>query len=153
MGIVLPLVLAEGFVVLASEVTLMRLLMPYVGSGIDVTAILITAILLPMAYGYAYAGTLGHASNEQVVARRLCYNFFMAQAILLVGLSYLKVDLFFHLCGVIGLVNHWILTAIYAVLFVVYPVFLLAQTLPLVTAYFKEVGARQLTGQLLFFST
>ena len=44
MSMLLAIVIAEGFVILSIEVSIIRLLMPYLGSGVEVTSILITAI-------------------------------------------------------------------------------------------------------------
>ena len=41
----------------------------------------------------------------------------------------------------------------YALIFIIYPVFLLAQTLPLVSCYFKDMALQAATGRLLFLST
>src|ERR1700761_6458590 len=45
----------EGYLVLATELLAIRELIPFVGSGVEVVSIVISAILLPLAWGY-YAG-------------------------------------------------------------------------------------------------
>ena len=81
MSALLAIIIAEGFVVLSVEVTIIRLLMPYVGSGIEVTSILITAILLPMAYGYAYSGRFTKNNMVEAVRVKLQKNFLIIRLI------------------------------------------------------------------------
>ena len=147
------IILAEGFTILAIEVSIMRLLMPYVGSGIEVTSILITAILLPMAYGYDYAGKHIHNMSLEHVRKKLQTNFFIATAFMVFALSYHVVDAFYLLMSCLNIHNHLIITSLYAAIFVAYPIFLLAQKLPLISSYFKGMAVQAITGRLLFLST
>ena len=152
MGIVLWLiVIAEGFAVLSVEVSVIRLLMPYVGSGVEVTSILITAVLLPLAYGYAHGGRF--KGDEEAVRLKLKSNFFNALLILAFGLSFWIIEVFYAQLMALGITNHLWVTTLYAGLFLIYPVFLLAQTLPLMGHYCKDMAVNEATGRLLFVST
>lgn len=153
MGFLWGVILAEGFTILAIEVSVIRLLMPYVGSGIEVTSILITAVLLPMAYGYDYAGRYAQDRKLEQVREKLKTNFFIATAFMVFALSYLVVDVFYQFMIFLGIQNHLLITALYAAGLVVYPIFLLAQTLPLMSCYFKDMAIQAVTGRLLFLST
>ncbi|MGB0719626.1 MAG: fused MFS/spermidine synthase, partial [Bdellovibrionales bacterium] len=52
-----------------------------------------------------------------------------------------------------GLENRLILATIYALTFIVTPVYLLGQTIPLVSNYFSKQKLAKITGKILFFST
>jgi spermidine synthase len=153
MGYLWSIVAAEGFVILAIEVSIIRLLMPYVGSGIEVTSILITAVLLPMAFGYDYAGRFAQGKPLEDIREKLKNNFFIATAFMVFALSYLVVDAFYHFSVAVGITNHLLIATAYALVLVVYPIFLLAQTLPLMSCYFKDMPVQAVTGRLLFLST
>ncbi len=153
MNSLLAVVIAEGFVILSVEVSIIRLLMPYVGSGIEATSILITAILLPMAYGYAYGGKFLQENMTESVRKKLQHNFFVSLCFLTLALSYIVVDIFYQLMLNIGITQHLVITTLYSLLFITWPIFLLAQTLPLISYYLSDLNAQQATGRLLFVST
>ena len=54
--ILLVAVALEGYVVLAVELLAIRQLTPYVGNATDTAAIVISAVLLPLAFGMRRAG-------------------------------------------------------------------------------------------------
>jgi len=150
-------ILLEGYVVLASELLAIRLLVPHVGSGVEVVSIVISGVLLPLAYGYYYGGkryhTLQPHKKNRSIRSWLLKNLASAMAILTLGLSFIFLELFFATLSALG-VKHFIAqTAIYTAIFIVYPVFLLAQTVPLISNYFKQTQLSRITGRMLFFST
>ena len=51
----------EGYAVLAVELIAIRQLTPYVGNATDTVAIVIAAVLLPLAFGYEAGGRAGFA--------------------------------------------------------------------------------------------
>ena len=57
--ILLVAVALEGYVVLAVELLAIRQLTPYVGNATDTVAIVIAAVLLPLAFGYEAGGRSG----------------------------------------------------------------------------------------------
>jgi len=58
-------ILLEGYVVLASELIAIRTLVPFVGSGTEVIAIVISAVLLPLAVGYHIGGQRFQAEKRK----------------------------------------------------------------------------------------
>lgn len=149
-------ILTEGYIVLSSELLAIRLSIPFVGSGTDTVSIIIAAVLLPLAFGY-YAG--GHFYPRRTfrsyknVRSKLVSNLLMAFAFLLPGLSHVFLDAFFKGLTAVVTTDLRLQTAIYASLFIATPVYLLGQTIPLVSNYFPEHMLPRTTGRILFFST
>lgn len=150
-------ILLEGYVVLACELLAIRLLIPHVGSGVEVVAIIISGVLLPLAYGYYCGGRRYHdavaTSASRSIRKWLLKNLISAMAILTFGLSFVFLELFFALLNDLGIKHFLLQTSIYTAVFLVYPVFLLAQTVPLISNYFKQAQLSRITGRMLFFST
>lgn len=149
-------IIIEGYVVLSSELLAMREVISYVGSGTDIASIIIAAVLMPMAFGYYAGGKFqpGFKNGKyKSVRAKLVRNILVAAAILLPGLSYVTIDAFFHALTSIGLHNRLLSVSIYATVFLVVPVFLLAQTIPLISNYFSRERLSLITGKMLLFST
>lgn len=152
-------ILLEGYVVLASELIAIRTLIPFVGSGTEVIAIVISAVLLPLAIGYHVGGQRfqreqSKRKNKVVSVRKiLLKNLLNAMIPLVFGLSYIVQELFFGLLTFIGITHHIPQAAVFCLVFLVYPVFLLAQTIPLLSNYFSSQHLSAITGKMLFFST
>lgn len=155
-------ILIEGYVVLTSELLAIRQVMPFVGSGIETTAIVIAGVLLPLAIGYHYGGDAwqrafadARATGRQSRSIRamLLRNIFVALLFLCFGLSYLFLDFFFAALRSAGIHHRLLQSALYAALFLVTPTFLLGQTVPLISNYFSRVKLSEITGKMLFFST
>ncbi len=149
-------IVIEGYVVLATEILAIRQIIPYVGSGTDIVSIIIAAVLMPLAVGY-YAGGLykpGKRNGRLITVRRkLVANILIASTILLPGLSYFTMQVFFMTLIQEGFGNRLLMTALYALVFIVTPVFLLGQTVPLVSNFFSRQKLSQITGKMLFCST
>ncbi len=143
------IIFLEGFVVLATELLAIRLLMPFVGNGTEVLAIIISAVLLPLAFGYNKGGS----QDDVPTRKRLNKNLVVSVWFLVFGLSYVIHEIFFALLNNIGIKNHIFQTTIFCLVFIVYPVFLLAQTVPLISNYFSKRKLSEITGRILFFST
>ena len=146
----------EGYVVLSAELLAIRLAVPYIGSGTDTISIIIAAVLMPLAVGYYAGGNFQRykaLSGAMTVRRKLLRNIFIAALFLLFGLSYLSVSYFFQALNQEGVTNRLINTALYAGIFLVTPVYLLAQTIPLVSHFFRKERLSFITGKMLFFST
>lgn len=141
-------ILTEGYILLSTELLAIRLSIPFVGSGTDTISIIIAAVLLPLAFGYYQGG-----QSKRAPRRKLASNFLIALAFLTAGLSYVVVDLFFTTVRNTGILDRRILTALYAALFIAAPVFLLGQTIPLASHYFKKHILSEVTGKILFYST
>ena len=95
--ILLAAIALEGYVVLAVELLAIRQLTPYVGNATDTVAIVIAAVLLPLAFGYEAGGRSGlGAGDEFGVRRRLARNLLIAALILGLGLSHPSLVAFFE---------------------------------------------------------
>lgn len=145
------IILLEGYTVLATELLAIRLVLPYVGNGADTVSIIIAAVLLPLAFGYHVGGkgTGIHAS----IRTRLCRNIALAAIILVFGLSYVVLEMFFVGFIGLGIGGRVPLAILYCLCFIVVPVYRLGQTVPLLTAYFPPQKQGALAGRILFFST
>lgn len=142
----------EGYVVLSSELLAIREIIPYVGSGTDTVSIVIAAVLMPLAVGY-YVGGQFERDARNTVRLKLLNNIFIASIFLTFGLSYLFIELFFNILSMIGLNSRILATTLYSLIFLVTPVFLLAQTIPLVSHFFGKQKLSLITGKMLFVST
>lgn len=156
------IILVEGYVVLACELLAIRQLIPFVGSGTETVSILISAVLLPLAVGY-HAGGQSYKKHYRRAKKRgkrppsvrklLLKNLISALLVLVIGLSYGFLELFFALLDGLGIQHRLVQTSCYSLLFLVLPVFLLGQTVPLVSNYFPRRKLSEITGKMLFFST
>jgi spermidine synthase len=153
-----PLLLAaiaiEGYAVLAVELLAIRQLTPYVGNATDTVAIVIAAVLLPLAFGYEAGGRASFAPGDEAgVRRQLTRNLLLASLILTFGLSHPFLVAVFQVLDGLGLTHRLIQTAVHSTLFLVYPVFLLGQTVPLVAYCANGASLPRSTGLMLFLST
>ena len=149
-------IVLEGYVVLSTELLAIRQTIPYVGSSTDTVAIIIAAVLMPLAFGYSAGGQFRPGFTKRQYRRvrdRLVNNIIIAMIFLLFGLSYPLLSAFFIFLIDHGLSNRHLLTASYALLFLICPVYLLGQTVPLVSNYFSRERLARITGKILFFST
>ena len=150
-------IILEGYVVLSSELLAIRQTVPFVGSGTDTVSIIIAAVLMPLAFGYQSGGNFKPGFNAkgkyQSVRGKLVTNLFISMLILLIGLSYALINVFFITAIQAGINDRLLLTTIYSLLFLVTPVYLLGQTIPLVSNYFGKAKLSKITGKILFFST
>lgn len=149
------IIFLEGYVVLSTELLAIRQLIPFTGNGTDTVSIIIAAVLMPLAFGYFAGGNFRPgAPGCGTVRKRLLRNIAIASVILSAGLSYEFIEgLFGMIGGLTGLHNRFFLTAVYASLFLVYPVYLLGQTVPLVGNYFPRGRLPVMAGRIMFFST
>lgn len=146
------IIFLEGYIVLSSELLAIRLLIPFTGSGTDTVSIIIAAVLLPLACGYYFGGRYNAASGS--VRKKLVSNLLQSAALLSFGLSYAFLDAVFDTVRfALGLHNRLALTALYSAIFIIYPVYLLGQTVPLISNYFSHQKLAQIAGKVLFFST
>lgn len=150
-------ILIEGYVVLATELIAIRQLVPFVGNATDTIAIIIAAVLMPLSFGY-YAG--GHYKPKKdrkgrviTIREKLIRNVINATLLLSVGLSYFFLEIFFFALSALEITDRIAQTSIYSLMFLAFPVFLLGQTVPLVSNYFARSRVSLATGHMLFFST
>jgi hypothetical protein len=149
----------EGYVVLAYELIAIRQVIPYVGSGADTIAIIIAAVLMPLAFGYYAGGRFEpnrNPKNGEMLKRvreQLSQNLRRAAMVVVVGISFLPMEIFFKTLLDMGIHDRLLMTAVYSAVFLIYPVFLLGQTIPLVSHFFSKSQLPKVTGTMLFVST
>jgi spermidine synthase len=151
------IIIIEGYIVLSSELLAIRVTIPFIGSGTDMVSIIIAAVLLPLSFGYYFGGQfrphINKAGRWISVQHKLTNNILWAAAFLLIGISYYPLELFLTFLINHGVTNRVMLASIYSGLFLIIPVFLLGQTIPLVSNYFSKEKLSEITGKILFFST
>lgn len=149
-------IIIEGYIVLSTELLAIRQSVPFVGSGTDTVSIIIAAVLMPLALGYQAGGQFKPfrlCGQFITVRRKLILNITISALILLPGMSYAFLYKFFPFLTEIGIYNRLGQTAIYSILFLVIPVYLLGQTVPLVSNFFGKERLSKVTGKVLFLST
>jgi predicted membrane-bound spermidine synthase len=154
--VLLLTILIEGYVVLSIELLAIRQLSSFVGSGTDTISIIIATVLMSLAFGYFAGGNFRSEtsnSDHQQIRNKLTSNFTIAFFILLFGLSFSGMTYFFENLYALHIENRLILTLTYACVFLSYPIFLLGQTIPLVSNLLPTDRISKLTGQILFYST
>ena len=151
--ILLTIVFVEGFAVLAAELLAIRQIIPYTGNGTDTISIIIAAVLLPLAIGNYMGGRYKPGPFIKSVRQKLILNILIAMAVLTLGLSYHINQAFFRELLFLGISNRHLLSLIYVALFMITPVYLLGQTLPLISHYFHRADIQRTTGKILFAST
>ena len=150
------IIVIEGYIVLATELLAIRQTIPYIGSGTDTVSIIIAAVLMPLAFGYQYGGQFKPRKifgRYVTIRKKLVLNILIASSILLIGMSYEFMKAFFAWLPQIGIEDRLAQTFVYSALFLVLPVYLLGQTVPLVSNFFSKEKLSQITGKMLFFST
>lgn len=157
------IIFLEGYVVLATELLSIRLLIPFVGSGTEVIAIIISAVLLPLAFGYHWGGNFAERQRRRLlrnplryrttIRRKMIENLMVSLVVLTFGLSYIVHEMLFGMLHALHIQSIVLQTTVFCLLFVVYPTFLLGQTVPLVSHYFAKKQLSKMTGRMLAFST
>jgi spermidine synthase len=144
--LLLPLILfIEGFVGLSYQMLYIRQLTPYVGNNVIVVSWIIGVFLVFLAIGYKKGGTF--SGN---VMGKLATNFMVAGAITGLGASSFFLELYFSL---VTAPPQTIILLIYAILIIAPSVYLLGQTLPLITSITKGDSIGEISGNVLFLST
>lgn len=150
-------ILLEGYVVLSSELLAIRLTLPFIGSGTDTVSIIIAAVLMPLAFGYQSGGRFKPYIRQNGkyfgIRDKLLLNIQTSSLFLLIGLSYFPLSILFFGLNEAGLTNRLALVTLYSAVFLVIPVYLLGQTIPLCSNYFSKEKLSKITGKILFFST
>ncbi|PIR38992.1 MAG: hypothetical protein COV35_04745 [Alphaproteobacteria bacterium CG11_big_fil_rev_8_21_14_0_20_39_49] len=149
-------ILLEGYVVLSTELVAIRQLIPFVGSGTETMAIVIAAVLMPLSFGYYVGGNyrVKYGRKKLITIRnKLIKNVISASVILVFGLSYILLEIYFGIFDNYNISHRVAQATIFSLLFIVYPVYLLGQTAPLVSNYFRGSHLSKATGTILMFST
>ncbi|MCB1592466.1 MAG: fused MFS/spermidine synthase [Alphaproteobacteria bacterium] len=150
-------ILIEGYVVLSTELLAIRQTITYTGSGTDTVAIIIAAVLMPLAFGYQHGGRFRpHRKRGKLVSvrKKLILNLVLAALVLVPGMSWIFMEYFFKtLLPDMGITHRLFQISVYSAIFLAIPVYLLGQTIPLVSNYFSKNRLSSITGRILFFST
>ena len=143
---------AEGFSTLAVEVIAIRLAIPVVGSSMTLTGVLLAVILFALSAGYWHGGQLSSRWSHARTRTALAVNLFLAGAIYAaVSFPYEAALLERLLDAGLGLAPAIALAA--TLLFAV-PVYLVAQSVPLLAELTNDEGkAGKASGRVLFYST
>lgn len=150
------IIFLEGFMVLGAELTAIRQLVPFVGGTTDIVSVVIAAVLVPLAFGYEAGGRFRqHTKGGQrmTLRKKLLRNITAAAIVFALGLSYVTMEIFFSGLVHMGLMHPLLQCILYCALFLVAPVYLLGQTIPLMMHYFPKANRAKTTGLVLFFST
>ena len=145
-------IILEGYVVLSSELLAIRQSIPYTGSGTETVSIIIAAVLMPLAFGY-HAGGRFKPTPRFGIRKKLIFNILLAMLFLLPGLSYMVIHDLYFMSLKVGITHRLAHVTLYSLLFLVTPVYLLGQTIPLISNYFGREKLAKVTGKILFFST
>lgn len=146
----------EGYIVLSAELLAMRIAIPFVGTGTDVISLIIASVLMPLAFGYQAGARFKRKQPDGsyiTIREKLLKNITISAVILVPGLSYFILQFFFYGLAENGIENTIVQIGLYCLVFLVYPTYLLGQTVPLVCHYLSEERRAQITGRMLFFST
>lgn len=146
------LIVLEGYIVLSSELLAIRQSIPYTGSGTETISIIIAAVLMPLAFGY-YAGGRFKPTARWGIRKKLLFNIFISMLFLLPGLSYVILGDMYKWLLTQGITHRLAHVSLYSAIFIAPPVFLLGQTIPLISNYFSQEKLSLITGKILFFST
>lgn len=144
-------IFVEGYIVLSSELLAIRQLTPFVGSGTQTISIIVSAVLMPLSAGYYFGGKFIKKSCK--IRQELIKNILVSAFILAIGLSYIFLNHFFYFLEKINITHHILQCTLFCILFLVYPTFLLGQTVSLISNYFRRLNISKATGIVLCIST
>lgn len=144
---VMAMLLLEGFVSVAIQFLVLRQLIPFVGSSIIVTSLVISVFLAFLALGYRQGGSI-----EKNQIKVLQSNLLISSLLLGLGVSYVAVAIFFDGFYKIAMNPLWPLL-IYLAIVLAPLVYLLGQTLPLLINFMGQHRAAKQAGDALAFST
>lgn len=145
------IVLLEGFVTISAEILTIRQLIPFVGSSVVITSIIIGVFLLFLAYGYRRGGQV--SENHAYVLMR---NFIIAAILISIGMSYFAITYWFHLWQTYVTTNSLYPLLSYLLIVTAPLVYLLGQTVPLTLHLFPNSDAIKtglLGGRILHINT
>lgn len=143
----LLLLFLEGFVSVSLQIFIMRQIVPFTGNSVIIMSFVIGIFLAALSAGYMAGGK--HKENHLWVLNK---NLLISAFIISFGFSYPVIDYFFNLFGG-WFGNTFIETGAYLILFLAPVVFLLGQTIPLLTNFMKKHNVAEITGVALSINT
>lgn len=137
----------EGFVSVSLQMLMMRQLVPFVGSSVVVSSLVVGVFLASLAIGYAYGGRV----KENHISK-LAHNLIYSVIILSIGLSYDVMNLIFSIFNHV-INNPLIEVSLYLIIFLAPIVFMLGQTVPLLTNFYKSKSVSEIAGDSFAINT
>lgn len=137
----------EGFVSVSLQILIIRQLIPFIGNSVVAMSMVISVFLSALALGYYKGGNVQKNHLENLFKNFMYAGFFIA-----IGFSYIFINSFFSISNTIININ--ILEAfLYLMLFLFTPVYLLGQTIPILTNFVKENTVSKTAGLSLAINT
>jgi spermidine synthase len=137
----------EGFVSVSLQMLMMRQLVPFIGSSVVVSSLVVGFFLASLSIGYAVGGRV-----KENHIKRLSKNLIISALLLGVCVSYPVMKIaFIYLNEYIN--NPLIETSIVLSLFLAPAVFLLGQTVPLLTNFYKSSRVSEIAGDSFAINT
>ena len=143
----LLLLFLEGFVSVSLQIFIIRQMVPFAGSSAILVSFVIGVFLAALSLGYLAGGR--HKKDHLWILNK---NLVISAFLIAIGFSYPIIDYSFNLFGNI-FDNNFIETGIYLTIFLAPVVFLLGQTIPLLTNFMKTNNVAELTGVALSVNT
>lgn len=152
MSTLLAVLLIEGMISVSLQVTAIRQLTPNVGTNINITSLVIGLFLSALAFGYWFGG---RHSDMQKIPDVLTKNLSLSALWISIGMSTAFAG--FLLGGgayyTISNTTRYIMVAAFLLMFMCPAVFMLAQTVPLLSNYLKANHQGKATGNAMSLST
>ena len=136
---------AEGFVSVSLQILIMRQLIPFVGNSVVTVSVIVSIFLISLSAGYYMGGKVGKDYRE-----KLRLNFIISALIVSFGFSYYAIEMFFD-SQIFS--NPLISLFVYLGIFLTIPIFLMGQTIPILTNFSKEEKVSKITGGALAINT
>lgn len=137
----------EGFVSVSLQMLMMRQLVPFIGSSVVVSSLVVGFFLASLSIGYAYGGRIKENHVQHLVK-----NLTISALLLAIGMSYPILDLSFEFLQ--EYIGNPLIEASIVLLFLLSPVvFLLGQTVPLLTNFYKSNSVSEVAGDSFAINT
>ena len=137
----------EGFVSVSLQMLMMRQLVPFVGSSVVVSSLVVGFFLASLSAGYAIGGRI-----KENHIKRLSRNLIMSAFLLSIGISYPVMDYTFNLLN--EYINNPLFeVSLYLLVFLSPIVFMLGQTVPLLTNFYKSKSVAEIAGDSFAINT
>tara|TARA_B100000700_G_scaffold68939_1_gene76334 strand:- start:8778 stop:10235 length:1458 start_codon:yes stop_codon:yes gene_type:complete len=167
----LSILLLEGFISVSMQVLIARQLVPFIGSSVVTMSLVVGVFLAALSLGYYKGGIFKPSSvfifgknkkdkdkkikedlEQKEYLKKLSSNWYISGIFITVFFSYPFMDTFFSLVNYF--INNILITSgIYLLLFLFPPVYLLGQTIPILTNFFKKSNVSEITGVSLAINT
>lgn len=139
----------EGYISIGIEMLTLRQLLPFTGSSIIVTSLVIGIFLLFLAIGYQKGG-----KQSGNLSKQLSINFLFAAAWLGIGLSYIFMLFYFDYANALSHYQAFLPLTLYLFLILAPLIYLLGQTVPITMNLFhQKASTGEIGGLALSIST